>query len=249
VTAADCIGPCNSRYRRVIADYRDALSEWHEHAAARLPGDSEPAKPEEPDLRPWPGAPVWCGRCQALIRRQLAELDDLGSIVIAFNDGHRTATDHDSRVSGSKTAPSPSATGDDIDDLVDCLLGWESVHRGEDPKARRGDLATVLTTVTSWIVAHFDPMITNPDYAADLGSEIRTWHFRLSARGKAGTGRTPRHLPCPRCQHRSLVQEQGDGYIECTNPGCGRLLSMDDYDAELDERRRRHATLKEMTAA
>lgn len=241
----NCRGPCNARYRRAMADYGDTLAQWQER---REDGEDEP-RPEEPDIRPWLGAPIWCTRCQPLIRRQLAELDDLAAIITATADGHRGAADEDTRVRKSKNPPSPSPTSDDVDDLIDTLRNWESAHRGTDPLSRRGDLATEFHTIISSLLFRFDAMITNPDYAQDYGAEIRVWHNRLSARGKAGTGVTPRHLPCPRCNRRSLVQEQGADYIRCTNPDCQRLLNMDDYDAELDERRRRVAVTKEKAAA
>ena len=232
-----CRGPCNARYRRAQADYTAALSDWHTARAARHPDDPEPARPDPVTLRPWDGAPVWCPRCQAQIRRELAELDDLASIITATADGHRTAADSDTRVTRSPAPPSPSPAADDIDELASMLRGWESAARGEDPKPRRGYLATEITTTVSWLVTHYDPMITNPDYAADFGTEIRAWHKRLARRAKAGTGKTPRHLPCPRCQHRALCQDQGADYIECLN--CGRLMSMDEYDTEVEEQHRR----------
>jgi hypothetical protein len=236
VTAETCNGPCNSRYRRAMTDYQDALTAWQEAQASRLPGSPEPEKPEEPSIRPEAGAPVWCTRCQSLLLAKLGELDYLASIVTASADGHRTSTDLNEFVKGSKKHPSLSPTTEDVDELASVLRGWESVHRGEDPRVRQGDLATEITTTISWLMSHWTPMICNHDYGLDYGSEIRSWHRRFSVRGKTGTGKVSRRLPCPRCQRRSLVHEQGTDYVECTNVSCRRLLSIDEYDTLVEQR-------------
>ena len=246
-----CGGPCNGHYRRAMADYKDARAAWDKEMGALQPGDHAPVAPAAPETRPWLGTPVWCGRCTALIRRELAELDDAAAITAHTIDGHRGSTDFDDRVSGSRTASSPSPVSDIIDELASVLRGWESVHRGGDPKARRGNLATEITTTIAWLLAHFDPMITNSDYAGDYGSEIRSWHKRLTVLAKAGTGRSPRRLPCPRCHHKSLVYDPGGKHIECTGyleradgrpaDRCRKLISLDEYDALVDEQRKRQA--------
>ena len=230
-----CKGPCNNRWRRSQDDYRRALAAWDDQMAARLPGDPEPERPEEPDLRPWGGDPHFCPRCQAQIRRELAELDDLVSIVTAFADGHRASTELGTRVDGSRSAPSPSPATDAVDELASVLRNWESALRGTDPPARRGLLASEITTSVAWLLARFDLLITHPDFGADFGSEISGWHRQLRERGKAGTGRSRKPMPCSRCHHLSLYQEDGAQYIECSRKAeCGRLLSLSEYDAEFE---------------
>lgn len=203
-----CPGSCNARLRRFIA------------AGAEVPED----------LPPVPGEPVFCARDAAMVRRELAELDDLASIAAASADGHRGSPERQ-RVGGTPRRASPSPSADDLDDLASTLRGWESAIRREDPVPRRGYLATEITTVTAWLVAHFDALIAHPDIAEDFAAEVREWHQRLAATTKSGTGRHQKSRPCPRCDRYSLIWAEGNDYVECGTPSCGRLMSLDDYEA------------------
>jgi hypothetical protein len=203
-----CPGSCNARLRRITA------------GNGQVPGD----------LAAVPGDPVFCARDAALIRRELAELDDLASIAAAAADGHRGAPERQ-RVGGTPQAASPSPSADDLDELASMLRGWESAARGDDPSPRRGYLATEITTVTAWLTSHFDALITHPDLARDFAAEVREWHRRLAASSKAGTGRHQKGRPCPRCDRYSLVWAEGDDFVACGTPECGRLMSLDEYEA------------------
>jgi hypothetical protein len=204
----NCPGSCNAALRRILV------------------GGGE--VPE--DMLPVPGDPVFCARDAAALRRELAELDDLASIAAAAADGHRGSPERQ-RVGGTPRTASPSPCADDLDDLASALRGWESAIRGEDPLPRRGYLATEITTVTAWLVTHFDALITHPDIAAEFAAEIREWHKRLAAASKAGTGRHQKGRPCPRCDRYSLFWTEGTDYIECGTPECGRLLSLTEYES------------------
>jgi glutathione S-transferase len=207
VASQACPGSCNARLRRITA------------------GGGE--VPE--DLFPVPGEPVFCQRDAASVRRELAELDDLASIAAAASDGHRGSPERQ-RVGGTPRTASPSPAADDLDDLASVLRGWESAIRGEDPVPRRGYLATEITTVTAWLVAHFDQLITHPDIAEEFAGEVRQWHQRLAATTKAGTGRHQKARPCPRCDRYSLFWVEGNDYVECGTPSCGRLMGLQDYE-------------------
>jgi hypothetical protein len=243
VASGLCRGSCNARYRRAWDDYHKALAVWLEHQAA---GDGQ-ERPEEPAVRPAAADPVWCGRCTVSIKAMLSKLDDQVGFVRREADGHRLSTELDAdRVKTSKGTPSPSATLDDMDDMASMLRGWEFVKRGEDPPNRRGDLADEIMTMVTWLLQRFDAMITNPDYAADYGAEVTEWYHRLERRGKTGTGWIARAMACPRCQRRSLVQEQGDDTISCTNIDCHRLLKIDEYDVLVEERHKQLAAAARM---
>jgi hypothetical protein len=228
-----CPGSCNSKARKDAATYKAALVEWDDAMAARAEGDPGPPRPVPPDIRPWAGEPVWCLKCGATIRRELAELDDLAAIVAHASDGHREVMT-EGRVSGSRTPPSPSPAVEDLDELASVLRGWESALRGSDPAARRGYLASEITTSVAWLSAHFEPLIGSPDYGGDFGAEIRQWHKRLRDLGKAGTVRHRLPMPCPRCRRYSLTAEDGAQYVECATD-CGRLMTRLEYDAEFEE--------------
>jgi hypothetical protein len=227
-----CDGPCNGRYRKAQEEYQAALAGYRKAIADRKPDDPEPERPDEPGIRPWLGSP-WCGRCQTRIRAELAELDDVAAIVIMFNDGHRVSTDAGTRVSGSRSAPSPSPASDAIDEMASMLRGWESALRGEDPAARRGYLAAEITTSVAWLLSHFDQIITHPDLAPGFGEEVSLWHRELKNRSKSGVGRHRKPMPCGRCHHISLYHEDGAQYVECVRKDeCGRLYSISEYEAD-----------------
>ncbi len=231
-----CVGPCNNRYRKARDEYKQALAAYDAIMAARNPGDPEPEKPAEPAMRPWEGHPNYCGRCTSQIRAELSDLDYAACIVTAAADGHREAGDTDSRVSGSRETRSPSVSADDVDELALVLRSWESAALGHDPAARSGYLASQLTTSANWLLGHFDQIITHPLMGADFGQEIRWWHRHLRETGKSGIVWHAKPMPCSRCHHRSLRQEDGAKYVECSRRNeCGRLMSLDEYEAEFEE--------------
>ena len=204
--------------------YEAAVRAWEES-----PVGNPPAEPEGVEVRPWPGDPVFCGRCVAVIRKELAELDDLAAIRLARADGHRAGPGGE-RVGGSRGTPSPSPSVDDVDEMASALRGWEAAARGlEDTPPRRGFLAREVTTVVAWLVAHLDQILANEDYAADFATEVRQWHRRLRQAEKAGTGRHQKAVPCPRCDRYSLVWTEGDEYVACQTATCMRLMTLDEY--------------------
>jgi hypothetical protein len=228
VSEQACPGSCNSRFRREQAAYKAALTAWAAAMAARAEGDPELPRPLPPGTRAWPGNP-WCGRCQGVLRAQLAELDDLAALLAAIPD--LSAPPEEARVSGSRDTPSPSPSMDDLDELAGWLRDWQSALQGSDPPARRGYLATAVTTGVHWLALHFDPLITHPDLAADFGGELRQWHRTLSAKAKAGTGIKHMKKPCPRCRNYTLWRADGDRYVKCADRDCGRMLSLEEFEA------------------
>lgn len=223
-----CIGPCNGRFRREQAAFKAALDTWDRAMAARREGDPEIPRPLAPETRAWPGNP-WCPRCQGMLRAQLAELDDLAALLAAIPD--LSAPSEEARVSGTRAAPSPSPAMDELDELAGWLRDWQSALQGSDPVARRGYLATAITTGVHWLALHFDPLITHPDIAQDFGTELRQWHRRLVSQAKAGAGIRHMTKQCPRCRAYTLWRADGDRYVKCVDRDCQRHLSMDEYEA------------------
>ena len=233
-----CPGPCNSRYVKAQALYGQAMAAYAEAMAARAaaceasPPDSgpgpEPSRPEEPDIRPWLGEPVWCRRCTSMIHQELSELDDLIAMLLAIPD-LRAGAGQAGKVSGTRGQRSPSPFADDADELAEWLRSWESLARGTDPAPRRGYLAPEITASVAWLAAHFEPMITSPDIAADYGSEIRAWHRSLKARANAGSATKHMPRPCPRCRMYTLWAADGEDYVVCRNEDCRRLMSREEY--------------------
>ncbi|MCW2915508.1 MAG: hypothetical protein JWN52_3576 [Actinomycetia bacterium] len=217
-----CLGPENRGWRDAQVAYARALKDWEATDSGER-GD----RPVPSTIQPVMGDPVWCGKCAGALRRMLAELDDLAAIYAAEADGHRTKPGSE-RVSGSAGRRSPSPVADDLDELYGDLHGWESAYRGEDPQARRGYLATSITTVVAWLGAHFDGIITNTDIALNFGQEVRQWHKKLRGRTSAGAEKHTKKRPCPRCDQRTLTWKEGEDYVECES--CGRLMTLDEYD-------------------
>jgi hypothetical protein len=229
-----CPGSCNARWRKAAALHQAAVAAHLSALAGLPPGAKAPDPPVPPDISPWHGEPVFCQRCQSQVRAELAELDDLAAMLAALPPGVRPATPdrrEPVKVSGSKAAPSPSPAADDLDELAGWLRSWEAVARHEDdPRPRRGFLATEVTTLVAWLYHHFGALITDPDVAADFGAETRRWHRELTAKAHAASYSRHVKKPCPGCGRYTLFEKPGEDYIACAYEDCRRRLTR----AELD---------------
>jgi hypothetical protein len=226
-----CPGSCNGPYRRRRALYEAAVAGYARQLETRAGTDPIPEPPEAPDIQPWTGNP-WCLKCQGAIRSELLDLDDLAALIAVIPPLAKPEETSAGRVSGSRDKPSSSARMDDLDELGEWLRSWEAIARGEeDPRPRRGFLATERTTITAWLTEHFDPLITSPDVAADFGEEVRRWHRDLARRASAGRMTRHQNKPCPRCCLYTLWMIIGEDYIRCCNEDCKRALSREEYDA------------------
>jgi len=219
-----CDGPCNSRWRKADAEYRKALADYD-------PLDSAQSRPSPPEVYPFYGDP-WCPRCKSQIHEQLSQLDDLACLLSALPPSPNARNDDKAGlVSGTREIPSPSRRMDDLAELGQWLRDWESVLRGDDPTPHRGYLATEITTVTAWLVAHFEPLITHPDVAVDFGRETKRWHRELLEKARAG--QVDKHVkkPCPRCRLYTLWARDGEDYIRCINEECNRRMTREELAA------------------
>ena len=219
-----CAGPCNSRYRKARAEFDAAL-------AAYNPLDPHQSRPVPAEVYPVYGDP-WCSRCKSQIHEQLSQLDDLAALLAAMPPSVNARSDDKAgKVSGSKAEPSPSSRMDDMLELGEWLRNWESAFRGEDPKPQRGWLASEITTITAWLVLHFDKSITHPDLGLDFGREIRRWNRELQEKARAG--QVDKHVkrPCPRCNLYTLWARDGEDYIRCINDDCNRRMTREELAA------------------
>jgi len=219
-----CDGPCNSRWRKADAEYKRALAGYD-------PLDADQSRPSPPEVQPVYGDP-WCPRCKNQIHEQLSQLDDLACLLSALPPSVNARNDDKAGlVSGTREVPSPSRRMDDLAELGQWLRDWESVIRGEDPKPHRGYLASEITTITAWLVAHFGPLITHPDVAVDFGRETKRWHRELMEKARAG--QVDKHVkrPCPRCRLYTLWARDGEDYIRCINTDCNRRMTREELAA------------------
>jgi hypothetical protein len=219
-----CDGPCNSRWRKADAEYRKALAGYD-------PMDPDQSRPSPPEAYPVYGDP-WCPRCKSQLHEQLAQIDDAAAILAALPPSPNDRSDDKAgKVSGSKAEPSPSSRMDDLEELGDWLRHWESAFRGGDPPAHRGWLATEVTTITAWLVFHFDKNITHPDLGLEFGREVRRWHRELTEKARAG--QVDKHVkrPCPRCRLYTLWARDGEDYVRCINEECNRRMTREELAA------------------
>ena len=226
-TEEACPGTCNRHYREAQAAFRQALADYD-------PLDANQSRPVPPSIQPWYGNP-WCGTCRSRIRETLAELDDLAALLMATADGHRAGPGLE-RVSGSAEAMSPSQAADDLGELEAMLRGWESAYRElmDWPSlARRGHLASAVTTCIAWLSVRLDEILTAP-FAVDFGTEVMQWHREFTSKTKAGarTLRKPLRCPRPHCRLLTLTWTEGDTYVNCGNPDCGARIPLAEYEAE-----------------
>lgn len=136
-----------------------------------------------------------------------------------------TAIKSRSSVIGS---PSGSPSWDQVDEVVEWLTGTEAWLRallGESagrsarglPKAR--DRARVATASMRYLHGHHQLLL-----AHDVGGRVGRQAIALAARVEKASGRdnTIRlRTPCPMCDLRTIVREDGDDIIRCRNARCG----------------------------
>ena len=116
------------------------------------------------------------------------------------------------------------------------LTGWEGTYRDLrkwGSPAPRGDLASVTTSCIAWLLHHFEGIMRSP-IAEDFGLEILQWHREITGSTKAGVRTVRKPLRCPSCQYLTLMWTEGEQQVTCANPSCNRILSLAEYDAEVD---------------
>jgi len=226
-----CPGTCNRRYREAREAYKKAL-------AAYDPLDADQSRPVYNGPQAWPGDP-WCGTCKSRITETLAELDILTGMLAATADGHRTAPGGQ-RVSGTSIQISPSEAGDDLDELVTMLTGWQDSYckeMGWTILARRGHLAAPETECINWLMKHSRDILRHPDIARPFGDEILQWHREFKDKTRAGVQTRRLPLRCPKCRFLTLTWTEGEAFVICNNPDCnpyhGARIPLAEYEAEV----------------
>lgn len=235
-----CPGSCNYRYREAMAGYKQALADYD-------PMDPAQSRPEQPEIKPWPGAPYWCTRDTAAIHKELAELDYLSAMLAMAADGQRGQRPGAKMPPKGKQhgGPTPSPTADMLEELAGDLREWERVVRGAEALTRRGHLDTETSMMIAWLAGdgrfaramHIGRLVKTADgrtvpWAVRFGEDVRSWRRKLAAITKAGTGTHHRGIRCPRCDERAVWWTEGDDHAVChgKNNTCGRLIGLDELD-------------------
>jgi hypothetical protein len=168
-----------------------------------------------------------------VIRAQLGELDDLGPLRSLGADGYG-ASSSEQRVGGTKDHRSASEAGDDQDELLAMLTGWEDAYRdlrGWPSPPRRGFLARKRTQVIAWLADHLDGILASP-MAGDFGAEVIAAHHALKGAAKAGARRLRKPLRCPACGLLTLLWDEADpDDVACGNRDCGKIMSYAEYES------------------
>jgi hypothetical protein len=268
-----CPGRCNNAYRRAADAYKTALTAWEtaeqRHTAdlaewedarrrnAATAGPRPRAKhgpdPEPPNIKPWPGDPIWCTRCAAAIGSALAALDELLPLRLAQADGYGAPGDYTAGRVIHTTAdpPSPSPGHDDLDEVLDWLRTWEAHYRklrGWPPPPRRGMTADALTSTLAWLGARLSGLLAHPDVADTFGAGVQWWHHRLQNATHTRPPLSKKPAPCRRCGRHSLFfhDDALRPTIRCHADAdtCGLIMTTgeyDEYQARYEDDRKREA--------
>lgn len=232
----DCPFRCNAPYRRAVKAYEKAYTDWEKSG---YQGD----QPWPVELEPRAGQPVYCLRCAVTIRAALRELplayDAVGPgavLVSTMND--------DEHVARTAALPSPSPGADQQDEIAATMRDWEDMlRRYLGHKAATDvfdDRRATLANSIEYLNTHFRQIITWADdpvvfMAADFGGDVWRLHSSTTRMVKSGPMRRHLPVPCPTCQARTLIQEEGKALepwsIECVERigGCGRVFSENEY--------------------
>lgn len=191
------------------------------------------------DLAPAYGDPVWCPPCAWAIAARLADLDDLVALLEAEVAGQRGTSD-DAPVTGSKGSPSPSPAVDDIDEITRLLEYHEDAYRelrGLPRRPVRGPEMRVAMCA-GWLGRHIDGLLASP-LAEEFGRDVSRLHAMARRRTRTDQAKVRKPAPCPRCDTKALTHHDGDRYVVCES--CGRLMTLDEYDAHAQALTRRTA--------
>lgn len=232
-SAGPCVFRCNSRYRAAVTAYDQAHAAW----TARAHTGTEPQWPE---IEPWPGQPVYCHRCAPVIRGALRELPLAYRALATTKFLTRTASADEERRARSDVPPSPSPGADHADEITRTAAAWEDDLRRHlrhtAATDQFGDPYATLSATVEYLNTHWTAMIGREECAADFGGEIWRLHATALAMVKNKPVRRFLPVPCPSCDMRALIQEEGlarrPWYVECAERlgGCSRLYSEMEYE-------------------
>lgn len=178
-----------------------------------------------------------CTRCATRTRDALNALPELAVHAASRIDGKlspaRTETDTTRRGTLAH-APSPSPAWDTAEEVVQwayLTAKWcadDNRHAGPFRYRPDGVPARNLTQLIRYITANLAWYAT--DDPKVIYDEATGW--QTSLKRLTGLDRLTHRIktPCPSCDQRTLVREDGDGHVECRNRDCGRIWREGEFD-------------------
>lgn len=176
---------------------------------------------------------MWCNLCAVQVRKRLLALPELARLAALTGDGHRGGPDSERVRGGSVEASTNSPAYDNLEQLLRELERVRDELRTESPIGRVNSRSIAspeaLESVVGWLSHRFDQAIQSDTTGKRLGLTVHVWYTRLVKSTKSGSGTINLSLACPRCETRSLQQQDGDDTVRCTNGRCGREMTKEDY--------------------
>lgn len=198
------------------------------------------------DLQPTWGSPVHCLGCQGRAHHQLNELPELLA-AIWLEATHGTTPKDAGTIGrvGLVAAWPGQASRLMTDRIVGGLVELEDDIR-EQRRLRhrpgRGTEGQTATEAVRFLLTHLEWALAEHPAAgepydrdsANPGSQIYYWHKAAVRFTRRDQLRVQMAAPCPKCDLRSLVQEDGEDYIACSNAECGALFTRGEYDDHVE---------------
>lgn len=178
-----------------------------------------------------------CSRCYDRTRTALTALPELAVHAASRTDGKLSPLrlDTDSTRRGTLAhAPSPSPAWDTAEELVQWAYltaracADDNHHVGPFRYLTNGVPARNLTQLITYITANL------PWYAVDIPKDIYDeatgWERTLTR--LTGLDRLVHRIktPCPSCNQRTLIREDGSDRVNCRNRDCGRIWREGEFD-------------------
>jgi ribosomal protein S27E len=178
-----------------------------------------------------------CLRCTATLRTALNALPELAVHAASRTDGKLStpSTNTDATRRGTLAhAPSPSPAWDTAEEVIQWAYlnaracADDNHHTGPFLYRADGVPARNLTQTIRYITAHLPWYATDdPEQFYDEATSWKRALERLSGRDEL-THRIK--TPCPTCNHRTLVREDGADSVTCRNRDCGRIWREGEFD-------------------
>ena len=176
----------------------------------------------------------YCQRCADKFRDALYAIPDLVVDLAQYPKMvTKKGTGDTSRRATKVDQLSQSPAWDLADEVILWAAGWSWVvagRRGYDPI--RYNMAGLPIRDLSTAISHITNRLTQAlteDYHADLYAEALGNYRRLVH--ATGSDRLEHRInkPCPSCDQRTLIRDDGAGQIECRNKDCARIWTEDQY--------------------